>query len=207
MSMNFSRNFVALRKQRGITQEKMAELCGVSRGALAKWENGTSIPNLYVVDAIAEIFNIKVDELLHGNMEPISEIDWEQMNDKLDKMKEQIISEIRKSGNNCDLHQKYCHYKDGAIEDDIPADVCYDLGCEEAEKGNYDTAIKYFEEAVARGDIKSIDSILDVYRDIFEIFEDNGDDDNYWTYKLRLAKKMQEYGKILENEIKSGSIF
>lgn len=206
VSMNFSRNFVALRKKKGITQEKMAEQCGVSRGALAKWESGASIPNLYLVDDIAKYFDVKVDELLHGNMDPASEIGLEQLNDKIEKMKDEILSEIKKRGST-DLYQEYCHYKDELIEDDIPTDAYFYWGCEEAEKGHYDKALKYFEEAVARGDIKSIDSIMAVYRDILEIYADEGDDNKYWNCKLQMAKKMQECGKILENEIKSGRVF
>lgn len=209
MSMNFSRNFTALRKKKGITQEKMAEQCGVSRGALAKWENGTSIPNLYLVDDIAKFFDVKVDELLHGNMDPVSEVGLEQLNDKIDKMKDELLAEIRKRGNT-DLYQEYCNYQndpESFIEDDVPADAYSYWGCEEAEKGHYDEALKYFEEAVARGDISSIDSIMAVYRDMLEIyaFEENSND--YWNCKLQMAVKMQECGKILENEIKSGRVF
>ena len=38
--MNFSRNFSALRKANGLTQEGIAEKCGVSRQAVTKWETG-----------------------------------------------------------------------------------------------------------------------------------------------------------------------
>lgn len=41
----------------------MAEIFGVSRGAVAKWESGECIPNIELVCRIAEYFNITVDEL------------------------------------------------------------------------------------------------------------------------------------------------
>ncbi len=44
------------RKQSGLSQEKMAEKIGVSRQAVTKWENGTGIPDISHVVAIAELF-------------------------------------------------------------------------------------------------------------------------------------------------------
>ncbi|MBE5851803.1 MAG: helix-turn-helix transcriptional regulator [Lachnospiraceae bacterium] len=52
------------RKQAGISQEKMAELIGVSRQAITKWENGTGTPDITNLVAIAELFQISLDELL-----------------------------------------------------------------------------------------------------------------------------------------------
>lgn len=51
--MNFYRNFSIMRKKEGFTQEKMAEIFGVSRGAVAKWESGECIPNIELVCRIA----------------------------------------------------------------------------------------------------------------------------------------------------------
>ena len=73
---------------------------------------------------------------------------------------------------------------------------------EEAEKGNYDKALKYFEEAVARGDIRSVDLIIDIYREITDLLKNQENINLYWEYKLQMARKMQECGKILEDEIK-----
>jgi len=52
------------RKQAGLSQEKMAEKIGVSRQAITKWENGTGIPDITNLIAIAELFQISLDELL-----------------------------------------------------------------------------------------------------------------------------------------------
>ena len=40
------KNILTLRKIRGLTQEELAEQVGVSRQAVAKWENGESVPDL-----------------------------------------------------------------------------------------------------------------------------------------------------------------
>lgn len=52
------------RKEKGIKQEQMAELCGVSPQAVSKWENDISCPDILLLPKIAEIFDITVDELL-----------------------------------------------------------------------------------------------------------------------------------------------
>lgn len=52
------------RKQAGLSQEKMAEKIGVSRQAITKWENGTGTPDIANLLAIADLFQISVDELL-----------------------------------------------------------------------------------------------------------------------------------------------
>jgi len=52
------------RKQAGLSQEKMADKIGVSRQAITKWENGTGTPDIANLMAIADLFQISVDELL-----------------------------------------------------------------------------------------------------------------------------------------------
>lgn len=52
------------RKQAGMSQEKMAEKIGVSRQAITKWENGTGTPDIANLVAIAELFQVSLDELL-----------------------------------------------------------------------------------------------------------------------------------------------
>ena len=52
------------RKQADLSQEKMAEKIGVSRQAITKWENGTGTPDISNLMAIADLFQISVDELL-----------------------------------------------------------------------------------------------------------------------------------------------
>ena len=42
MSITIGKKLSELRKEKGITQEKMAEICGVSPQAVSKWENEVS---------------------------------------------------------------------------------------------------------------------------------------------------------------------
>lgn len=48
-----------------MTQEFVAEAIGVSRQAVSKWENGTSDPSTSNLIALAKLFKISVEDLLH----------------------------------------------------------------------------------------------------------------------------------------------
>ena len=56
-----------LRKQRGLTQEELAQRLYVSRTAVSKWESGRGYPNIDSLKAIAGVFSVTVDELLSGD--------------------------------------------------------------------------------------------------------------------------------------------
>ena len=50
-----SNNIYTLRRQRGLSQEQLAEALDVSRQAISKWENGAAVPELDKLQAIAAI--------------------------------------------------------------------------------------------------------------------------------------------------------
>ena len=62
--MEFNEKLQELRKQKGLTQEELAQSLYVSRTAISKWESGRGYPNIESLKAIAKFFSITVDELL-----------------------------------------------------------------------------------------------------------------------------------------------
>ena len=64
--MMFFEQVYRLRKESNLTQEDLAEKCEVSRQAVAKWESGESVPDIYKLIQIAKIFDISLDELVRG---------------------------------------------------------------------------------------------------------------------------------------------
>ena len=62
--MEFSEKLQALRKQKGLTQEELAEKLFVSRTAVSKWESGRGYPGIESLKAISKFFSVTVDELL-----------------------------------------------------------------------------------------------------------------------------------------------
>ena len=65
--MEFNEKLQALRKQKGITQEELAESLYVSRTAISKWESGRGYPNIESLKAIAKFFSVTLDELLSSS--------------------------------------------------------------------------------------------------------------------------------------------
>lgn len=57
-------NIKNLRKQKGYSQETLAERLHVVRQTISKWEKGISVPDAVMLNRIAELFEVSVDELL-----------------------------------------------------------------------------------------------------------------------------------------------
>ncbi|MEG0549421.1 MAG: helix-turn-helix domain-containing protein [Coprobacillus sp.] len=64
-----SQNLVYLRKSKKVSLEELAEAIGVSRQAISKWENGETIPDLPNTIALANFYNITVDDLISRKTE------------------------------------------------------------------------------------------------------------------------------------------
>ncbi len=54
-----------LRKQRDWTQSKLAVELNVTHQAVSRWESGVTFPDLAILANIAQLFNVKVDDLLY----------------------------------------------------------------------------------------------------------------------------------------------
>lgn len=63
--MSFKEQLQTLRKSRGLSQEKLAEIMGISRQAVAKWEVGQSYPDIAKLIALSEFFNVSIDKLVN----------------------------------------------------------------------------------------------------------------------------------------------
>ena len=62
--MSFADNLTMLRKINDLSQEELAEKIGVSRQTLSKYETGESLPDIEKCRAIADAFNVSVDDLI-----------------------------------------------------------------------------------------------------------------------------------------------
>ena len=73
--MKIGSNIAALRKEKGITQEELANALGVSAQAVSKWENNSSCPDVSLLTVIADYFGVTVDALLRSGAEEITRAD------------------------------------------------------------------------------------------------------------------------------------
>ncbi len=64
-----SQNLAALRQYHKYSQEEVAEKVGVTRQAVAKWESGETVPDILNCDALAELYDVSVDTLIHYDQE------------------------------------------------------------------------------------------------------------------------------------------
>ena len=64
--MSFSENLQFLRTNAGTTQEQLAEVLGVSRQSVSKWENGSSFPEMETLIRICDLYDTDLDTLLEA---------------------------------------------------------------------------------------------------------------------------------------------
>ena len=62
--MNLGKTILELRKQKHVTQEELAAELGVTAAAVSKWENGYTLPDILMLCALADYFQVTTDELL-----------------------------------------------------------------------------------------------------------------------------------------------
>ena len=101
MNLNFSENFKRLRKEKGDTQEKIAETLGVTGQTISRWELSICYPDVELLPSIANYFGVTVDSLL-SNDRNAKERDQEIFREKLDTL------EWNDSTERIDFVREYC---------------------------------------------------------------------------------------------------
>ncbi|MGL4738939.1 MAG: helix-turn-helix domain-containing protein [Cellulosilyticaceae bacterium] len=67
--MGFAENLKLIRNEKNISQENLAEIMGVSRQAVSKWEQGSGYPEMEKLLLLAKELNISLDYLMLGEVE------------------------------------------------------------------------------------------------------------------------------------------
>ena len=66
-----------LRKEKGLTQEQLAEQMGVARRTVSRWETGNNMPDLDILVELSDLYEVDLREILNGERKS------EQMNKEL----------------------------------------------------------------------------------------------------------------------------
>ncbi|MEA4825282.1 MAG: helix-turn-helix transcriptional regulator [Clostridium sp.] len=66
--MGFADNLKSIRQERHISQEELAEIIGVSRQAVSKWEQGSGYPEMEKLLALSKELNVSLDYLMLGEI-------------------------------------------------------------------------------------------------------------------------------------------
>ena len=83
-------NFLkSLRKEKELTQEQTAEIFGVSRRTVTRWETGTNMPDLDVLVEIADYYDVDLREIFDG----------ERKNERMDKNLEETVKQVAEYSN------------------------------------------------------------------------------------------------------------
>ena len=69
MDMTIGKRIALLRKEKGMTQEDLANAMGVSPQAVSKWENDQTCPDISALPKLSKLLGVTVDELLEGKQE------------------------------------------------------------------------------------------------------------------------------------------
>ena len=78
------RFFRELRREKGLTQEQLAERLGVSRRTVSRWETGSNLPDLDILIEMADYYEVELRELLDG----------ERRSEKMDKELEETVLKV-----------------------------------------------------------------------------------------------------------------
>lgn len=73
-----------LRKEKGLTQEQLSELLGVSNRSVSRWENGVNMPDFDLVLELVNYFDVSVEEFLSG----------ERKKEMIDKKTEETLLKV-----------------------------------------------------------------------------------------------------------------
>lgn len=63
MMENFPKRLQSLREKRGLSRRTVAELCGISKSALCRFERGERVPDLETAAVLADFFFVSLDYL------------------------------------------------------------------------------------------------------------------------------------------------
>lgn len=206
-------NIKMFRKLSGLTQEKLAEKCNVTRETISKWERGEVSIIADTLVKLAEIFGVSESDIIHGRVREGNEQKYIQLESMLERMRKKVEEIYDAMDKKYSVYEQYSIIKKSdalsmeevsniKIEGEFEMDVFVDIGDDVYEKGDLTSAVKYYELALIYGEVYVVDKLMDVHGEILSLYSEDGS--KQWQYRLKYAKKMQQYGKIVEEEITSG---
>ena len=87
------------RKRKGLTQEQLGELLGVTNKTISRWENGNYMPDLSLLVPLSETLDISLNELLNGKYiteDKIMETTEKSLKNTINYSKNMLVQEKRK---------------------------------------------------------------------------------------------------------------
>ena len=99
MNTTLGKRIAALRHEKGLKQDELAEKLGVSAQAVSKWENDQTCPDISLLPLLSKTLGVSVDELLSGKQENAPAVQIVPANERKD-IKNMMLRMVVKSHNN-----------------------------------------------------------------------------------------------------------
>lgn len=193
MEIYFKENLSRIRRGKDITQERLGELCGVSRQAVTKWESGESLPDLYKLVEICDVLGVSIQELVYKNEDIKNNKKTAEINEIYELIKEKI--EINQSS--C-LFEEYLQMKKQPNITEQGQSLFME-GIRAIDTIETDKAYELFEKALVRG---VTNAGIELLRLFVDWYDSNEELDDKLELEVFVGRLIQEYGKIMvmENE-------
>jgi len=92
-----------LRKEKGITQEQLAEQFNVSGRTVSRWENGNNMPDLDILIEISDYYEVDLREILNGERKS------ENMNKEIEETVLQAVDYTNAEAEKCNKRIRLCN--------------------------------------------------------------------------------------------------
>lgn len=85
-----------LRKEKGLTQEQLAEQLNVSNRSVSRWETGNTLPDISILIELAEFYRVDIKEIIEGELKSEDENMEKEVLETLEKVGEYTGNEKKK---------------------------------------------------------------------------------------------------------------
>ncbi|MGL5066335.1 MAG: helix-turn-helix domain-containing protein [Sarcina sp.] len=193
-TLEIGRNVFRLRKDKGITQEELSKVVGVSVAAVSKWEGGASYPDITLLPVIAHFFNVSIDELMSYKHD-ISDEDIEEIGAKCMEAFKTESEENALSLCNKYIRKYTKSYKLKSFLGTIIMMQSANIKDKEKQKRNYVKALTIYEDIINNSnDADLIKSSIMVIGNINAVLED-------YDKALEIYSKVQKDEMCVDNMI------
>lgn len=87
-----------LRKQKGLTQEQLAEMLGVTNRSVSRWETGANLPDIDIIIILSEYYDVDIRDLLNGEKRTAEHPTAERSDDKMLAEEKEVIVKAAEYG-------------------------------------------------------------------------------------------------------------
>lgn len=164
-----------LRKQRGITQEQLADSIGVSFQAVSKWENNIALPDITLAPALASYFGVSMDVLFDFSLKEIEEKalaiakeSWKYRSTDWEKARKIIDEGLKKYPDNEILLLNRLYVMDSQEQPDEVIDIASKIIESAKDDGTKYDACQFMAYAYkAKNDLESARKAIDLIPEIY----------------------------------------